>query len=425
MENKAPVIHELFAPLFRDDLDAPRYYQVYGGRGSMKSYTTSLAIIGKTYSSYGHKILYLRQTMVSIEDSSMTDLKTAIEVLNKGNDFKTTGNTITNLLTGSTIVFKGMNTSGQNTAKLKSLSGITILVIEEAEEVESLKEFEKVDFSIRTLGKPLSIILIYNPTSAITSWIHEEWFIDGQPNPDRFVDTCFIHSTYLDNPHLNPSTIRSFEAKKLRDPVDYRNTILAEWTLELSGQVYGGWGRYDYFEDMDNPKGITWYGMDFAYGGKDSTACVKITYFDEMYYVEEVFCKQNMNVRDILKELRKKGVPFDAKIYADYAMPLLINGIHEGGYRGIENCTKGLLKSELKSLGDKDITVVGDMKCNIFASYILFRYDSKDKLPHEPDILASIRYGINSMPANRLKVRKDIKRKFRQLNRTSGVSEYL
>ena len=180
-ENKGLVINPIFQPLFVDEIDTPRYYQLYGGRGSGKSFVAAIAMVQLTFSKYSHKILYLRQTMASSDDSVVADIKAAIVILGVQEHFSESRGTITNKSTGSTIAFKGIRSSGSATAKLKSLSGITTLVVEEAEEVESFEEFSKVDESIRIAGKPLKVILIYNPTSALNSWIHKEWFDDGRP----------------------------------------------------------------------------------------------------------------------------------------------------------------------------------------------------------------------------------------------------
>ena len=115
------------------------------------------------------------------------------------------------------------------------------MVIEEAEEVESFAEFSKVDESIRIAGKPLKVILIYNPGSAIKSWIHKEWFKEGLPKPERLDDTMYIHSTYKDNiNNLNKSVVKRYEDLAQSNPTYYKNTILAEWTLEVEGRIYAG-----------------------------------------------------------------------------------------------------------------------------------------------------------------------------------------
>jgi phage terminase large subunit len=398
---KQLVINPLFESLFQDNLEDPRYYQVFGGRGSGKSFTVSIAMVEKTYSPYKHKILFLRQTMSSSEDSTIADVKAAIDLMGVGKDFREANGVLTNVTTGSTISFKGIRSTGTQTAKLKSLSGITTLVVEEAEEVESFDEFSKVDESIRIKGKPLKVILIYNPTSAIASWIHKEWFKEGQPLKERLVDTIYIHSTYLDNlENLNESVIKRYRALELSNPIYYINTILAEWTLEVSGKIYAGWDLYPSNEN----EGDTWYGLDFGYGGKDKTSMIKITYFESVYYVEEVFSEAGLSIRSTLTKMRQGEVPFNALIFADSAMPLLITEIREGGYQRIRKCLKGNVEEGIKKIQDKDIVMVGDDKSGLYYGYMTFRRNSKGNLPHEPDELAALRYGINSKkPTNTFK----------------------
>lgn len=386
------VVNPLFEPLFSDKLSDKRYYQIFGGRGSGKSFTVALAIALKTYSKFKHRILYLRQTMTSSEDSTIADIRTVIEKLMIGHDFEEKNGTIVNKKTGSTITFKGVRSSGSQTAKLKSLSGVTTLVVEEAEEIESFEEFSKVDESIRIKGKPLKVILIYNPTSSVSSWIHGEWFEEGQPKEERRIDTEYIHSTYLDNlDNLNESTIASYERYKVTNPTYYINTILAEWTLETQGRIYDGWGLYDTFDN----EGEVWYGLDFGYGGRDFTSLVRITYFEKKYFTELVFSEPKMKIKEILKQLGK-NIQKGSRVYADSAMPLLITEIRDGGFSGVIPCQKGSVEAGIKKIQDKRIVVVGNRESRLYKGYQTWRRDKNDKLLHEPDELAALRYGINS-----------------------------
>jgi len=392
-KKKELVINPTFEPLFEDHLDIPRYYQVYGGRGSGKSFVVAIMAVQKTYSPFKHKILYLRQTMTSSEDSTIADVRSAIEYLGLERDFRERNNTIVNIRTGSTISFKGIRSTGTQTAKLKSLSGVTILIVEEAEEVESFEEFSKVDESIRIKGKPLQVILIYNPTSSVSSWIHKEWFKEGEPLRERLDDTLYLHSTYLDNiENLNESVVKRYESLKTSNPIYYTQTILAEWTLEVEGKIYDGWNRYEFNENI----GDVWYGLDFGYGGKDKTSLIEINYFEKTYYVRELFSEAKLSIRKTLTKLKEANLPFTAKIYADSAMPLLIEEIRLGGYTGIRKCLKGNVEAGIKKVQDKDIVMVGDDKSGLYYGYMTFKRDKKGNLPHEPDELAALRYGINS-----------------------------
>ena len=393
IEPKVLKVNPIFAPLFRDDLDQPRYYNVYGGRGSGKSFIASIATVQLSYSKHKHNVLYLRQTMNSMEDSSYKDIMDAIEFLGKERDFKVVKNRIINKLTGSIISFKGIrSTTG---AKLKSLSGFTTLVIEEAMEVESFEEFSKIDEGIRVKGKPLKIILLYNPGVALGAWIHDEWFIDGKPNPKAFEDTVFMHSTFLDNEeNLNPSVVQRYKDLKLKRPKYYVNTILAEWTLDSEGRVYDGWDIYPGMEDKPE---FTVYGLDFGYGGVDSTSLIKVDYFEGTWYLTEIFSKPKIRMGEVVALMKQNNVPLDARIYADYAVPLFLTEIRLGGYKGIRKCKKGKVTEKVKIMQDKKIVIIDENKSSqLYYGYITWSVDEKGKLPHEPDSLAAARYGILS-----------------------------
>ena len=75
--------------------------------------------------------------------------------------FHITNNEITNLQTQSKILFRGIKTSsGDQTANLKSLQGITTWVIDEAEEMMDEDVFDKIDFSVRQKGAKNRVIMI-------------------------------------------------------------------------------------------------------------------------------------------------------------------------------------------------------------------------------------------------------------------------
>jgi len=90
--------------------------------------------------------------------------------------FEITNDTITNKVTGSQILFKGIKTSsGVQTASLKSLTGITAFVVDEAEELIDEEVFNKIDYSVRVKGIQNRVILIMNPAT-VDHWIYKRWF---------------------------------------------------------------------------------------------------------------------------------------------------------------------------------------------------------------------------------------------------------
>ena len=106
-----------------------------GGRGSGKSHALATYLLRETYKP-NEVILYTRWTMTSAKDSIIPEFIEKIELLEVDADFEITTEQIINKVTGSRILFKGINTSaGNQTAKLKSINGLTKFVLDEAEEL--------------------------------------------------------------------------------------------------------------------------------------------------------------------------------------------------------------------------------------------------------------------------------------------------
>jgi len=167
MNNKID-INDKYIPLFQSD---SRYYIISGGRGSGKSFGVSVFLLNLTYEK-GHKVLFTRYTLASASSSIIPEFIEKIELMGVESDFRITKDEIINLTTGSSIMFKGIKTSsGNQTASLKSLSGVTTFVLDEAEELTDEDTFAKIDFSIRSKTKQNRVMLVMNPTTK-EHWIY-------------------------------------------------------------------------------------------------------------------------------------------------------------------------------------------------------------------------------------------------------------
>ena len=60
------------------------------------------------------------------------------------------------------------------------------------------------------------------------------------------------------------------------------------------------------------PQGKVFYGLDFGYN--DPTVCVKVTKVEDRIYIEQIFFRTKMLLKDIAEELHAIGVH---KVYAD------------------------------------------------------------------------------------------------------------
>ena len=116
-----------FLPLYKEK---HRYKIYWGGRNSAKS--TSFAQVLLLLSREKKlRILCTREIQNTIKDSVHKLLKDLIIKYELG-DFKITAESITNLITGSEFIFKGLKT---NINEIKSIEGIDICWVEEAQAV--------------------------------------------------------------------------------------------------------------------------------------------------------------------------------------------------------------------------------------------------------------------------------------------------
>ncbi len=142
-----------------------RYIIVTGGRGSGKSKSISLLLNTYTFQN-NTRTLFTRYTLTSANKSIIPEFLEAMEDLEIEDYFEITKDTITNNITKSDIWFRGIkSSSGNQTANLKSINGVTCFVLDEAEELTDEKSFERIDYSIRKKGVRNIVILILNPTT--------------------------------------------------------------------------------------------------------------------------------------------------------------------------------------------------------------------------------------------------------------------
>lgn len=198
-----------------------RYMYLYGGRGSGKSFAVSLYVASLTYEA-GHKILFTRYTISSASKSIIPEFQEKLEISGNVHHFHITRDAIINKMTGSQIIFSGIKTSsGNQTASLKSLQGITTWVYEEFEEHPDEESFDTIDLSIRHATMQNRVILISNALHK-GSWQYDRFF-------NREKDVSYIYTTYKDNrKNLNKNFLSIAERVKAQNIAKYNKNFLGE-----------------------------------------------------------------------------------------------------------------------------------------------------------------------------------------------------
>lgn len=323
------VFNPKYEPLFLPgSKDSPRYKVVTGGRGSGKSTAVSTAKVVDTYRD-DYTTLYSRYTLVSAEVSVIPEYLARVVSLGKARHFRSTKEAVINRVSNGKIYFRGiLASSGNQTARLKSIPRLKSFLLDEAQELTSESEFDTIDLSIREKDVVNDVELVLNP-SDIHHWIYKRFFKKpGVPFDynGRVGDVQYIHTDWRDNrENLHPSFIAKALECERENPDKYQNIYLGDWAVKRNGLIYPRWES----TTLDLiPLGLDWwYGNDWGYSG-DPDALVRMA-FDPLtrtLYVVEVLYSTGKLPRDVAAAIRRdcadRGADADdAVVYCDPARP--------------------------------------------------------------------------------------------------------
>jgi len=300
-----------------------RYYLLTGGRGSGKSFAVALNTLVLSFDNKcQHKILFTRYTLRSASISIIPEFKEKIELMEWEHLFHITNNEITNLETGSKILFRGIKTSsGDQTANLKSLQGITTWIIDEAEEMVDEDVFDKIDFSVRQKGAKNRVVMVMNPSTK-EHWIYQRFYENAGVQAGYSGikgETSYCHSTYLDNiEHLSESYINRIKEMKERRPQRYKHTIEGAWLEKAEGVIFSNWSLGEFKE-----VGKVVFGQDYGFSNDPSTLVkTSIDKENKIIYVQLCFYKTQLTT-SVLSLLNKEFAQNNL-IVGDSAEPRLI-----------------------------------------------------------------------------------------------------
>lgn len=229
MAQKGLILLPEYQPLYEEPLH--KFHIVTGGRGSGKS-THIAHYLNLLTCENGHVILFTRYTMRAAEISIIPEYTDMMDKVGNRHNFHVTSDEIINKATGSKILFRGIKTSsGNQTANLKSIPGLTTFVIDEGEEFLDEDAFNTISLSIRSQSRPNRVIWVQNPS-------HKNHFIYK-----RFIggnEPCIhIHTTYEDNLlNLSPEFIEEAERMKQTNYKRFAHVFLGEWLDDAEGLLW-------------------------------------------------------------------------------------------------------------------------------------------------------------------------------------------
>jgi phage terminase large subunit len=314
-----------YKSLFANDT---RFFIITGGRGSSKSFGVGTFASLLSFET-GHKILFTRQTMTSAHLSIIPEFQEKIDLMEANQFFDINKSEIVNKQTKSEIIFRGIkSSSGDQTANLKSLQGVTTWILDEAEELTDEKTFDKINLSIRQKGIQNRVILILNPATK-EHWIYKRFFesagVETGFNGIKG-NTTYIHTTYLDNiQNLDQSFIDEVLNIEASNPTKYKHVILGGWLDKSEGAVFTNW-KLGKFEEV----GQSIYGQDYGFSIDPTTLIqTSIDKTNKRIYVKELLYQTKLTTTEIA--IINARYCDNRLIVADSAEPRLIHELRSRG----------------------------------------------------------------------------------------------
>lgn len=333
--------------------DTNRYRALKGGKGSKKSTTTALNYIYRLMKYPESNLLVVRGVMNTHRDSTFAQLKWAQEKLRVSHLWQNTVSPMEMVYkpTGQKILFRGFDDVLKLASTTVSKGYLCWVWIEEAFEIGSEADFDKLDLSVPRGNVPEHLFkqttLTFNPWSE-THWLKKRFF-------DSYKENISTYSTnYLCNEWLDETDKAVFERMREENYRKYTVAGLGEWGI-AEGLVYENWQVLDFDvkelgiernEDGTAKRDESWqykhfFGLDYGYTN-DPTAFIAIAVnpITKQVFIYDEHYQVKMLNSDIAEMIRKKGFAKE-RIRADCAEPKSNDDLRRMGIGRIAPSVKG------------------------------------------------------------------------------------
>jgi phage terminase large subunit len=371
-------VNEAYTPLWQPKT---RYILLTGGRASAKSFTVALWASDALTRHPGWRMLYTRYTMTAAEISIIPEFRDKIEVLGLSEDVDITARNIAHKQTGTDILFSGIKTSsGNQTARLKSIPKLNVFIVDETEEFTDESAFDTIDESIRREDAQNLVIILMNPQTT-DHWVYRRWFegytqyrtIDGHQIPVSIHPAItHIHTTYLSNrQHLSADYLKKIELLKLEQPRKYAHRFLGQWLERSEGAVFQNWQEGEF--DVSLPYA---FGLDFGFF-PDPLAMVKVAVDKgrKRIYVHECIYENNLSAYQVKTTVKEfSGI---MPVICDTSEPRLLDEMQ--GYQiNAQKAEKGAdsVINGIRAMQDYQIIVTPESQ-NIKRELRLYAWNDK------------------------------------------------
>lgn len=270
----------------------------YGGASSGKSHGVFQKIVIKALKDWKkpRKILVLRKVGATVRDSVFADVQATLSYFGILNMCKVNMSAFRiELPNGAEFIFKGMD----NAEKIKSIKGISDVVMEEASEF-ILDDYTQLTLRLRDKAhKQKQIYLMFNPVSK-ANWVYNAFFVKKPKN------TVVYQTTYKDNRFLDAVTRENIEELANRNEAYYKIYALGEFAT-LDKLVFPKYTKALLNKD-DLRKIPSYFGLDYGFINDPSAFMhVKIDDDRKRLYVVEEYVKKGLTNDKIAESITALG----------------------------------------------------------------------------------------------------------------------
>lgn len=270
----------------------------YGGASSGKSHGVFQKIVIKALKDWKkpRKILVLRKVGATVRDSVFADVQATLSYFGILNMCKINMSAFRiELPNGAEFIFKGMD----NPEKIKSIKGISDVVMEEASEF-TLDDYTQLTLRLRDKAhKQKQIYLMFNPVSK-ANWVYNAFFVKKPKN------TVVYQTTYKDNRFLDAVTRENIEELANRNEAYYKIYALGEFAT-LDKLVFPKYTKALLNKD-DLRQFPSYFGLDYGFINDPSAFMhVKIDDDRKRLYVVEEYVKKGLTNDKIAESITALG----------------------------------------------------------------------------------------------------------------------
>ena len=307
------LFNKVYFPFFHTK---KRYIFLMGSAWSWKSVSIAQDLIMKSFL-YWNRTLCTRKTKESIKDSVYQELLNVIDDWNLKDYFTITKSPlyILNKKSWSDFLFRWID----DVEKLKSISKINTIWIEEATELQNREIYDQLDLRLRwTNPNWYRLIVSFNPVDW-QHWLNTDFWSKWENE-----ETMLLHTTYLDNRFVWDAYLKVMERIKKENPNYYKIYWLWKWWI-LKWLIFENWTE---ISEVPEWAELLWYWQDYWFTN-DPTTLVWLYKFNWELIFDELLYQTQLSNWEIVSKWKNLCNP-NVTVYWDSASPDKINELQLG-----------------------------------------------------------------------------------------------